>query len=978
MQHVRCQTFFLPVDLLLLSTHLVMEVEVEEIDITTKNSLVIVNEDEKEADERNSKELANDDEEPVLISEKTRKRRKKGTTGKEPTANKKQKKMTDIEIAKSGPIFIATFSTVGTFSLPSDDLKEDIHGGIPCLIMTTSTGVGLFCVEMDCASSLFVSPLYEHQLVLTESSRELNPLARQMINTFPVPKLYEVKDWKKWTCKIEDGLTVRTLPKSILTLLQKTFFIQQYNSRQDSVIFREIFYPKFPSYSQPFSSLAPLDIAKYTKQYEEVEKKRGVPKQTVFWRGIVEQDGELMVHAVNQLFAYEKKNTTYPTITNIAVLFDKWRDYKSIVRYMTHKIIEMGHIFKIHQTLKEDDNDATNIDSGLLLLKDAAAFQILNCSIAKNTLVSDSSIFIHKLWEIMNTDDDNPTTSGLLLDNKLFQHYTILIDSLYVNNGIHAILELLFKYTRNPKERYQVIRKNVITRFILPLLLFKLEKIAIINTLNSKSTVDCVRIRVIYGMCKYLFRVPCGITSFNLAQEDTKSFGPRLFEFDTDDFNHILTVFYYGVITKSYIHWGNKYQWRHKDYKEEVELNDDSSALFYIDVHPTLIAIEKRISTLYRKFIETPCIDIQVRESHNLLENGLFNPLDQNQQIRVAIFTPIELKQQLDITTMKRFAFDAEFYNTSIIRESSTNHFFISRLANSFCDEIGDENWYHELYFETTHFQNINDRAIRKRVIIADSHLLTGEDLLNMLKWIMFHKERIKEVILVGCVAILPCIQNGQPFMDLTFKINRRQVFGIIGRKDAAADDFKRMVEHEWSQFKWTQERKEKKNYSLRERHDFLIDPSRLSKCSVLYHMESMGDLQDFFTSIYPDEGISLINLYEEKQKIVFNLGKKSLIKVTDVKLDNLLQHKKSLVDQKLEFFITSCDLVTYMSKSQLNLIFSTLDKLIILGKFDSYNEENNQSKYKKVKDIMGLVTTRFMTDNRPNMRYTYDSTTFQ
>ena len=945
-----------------------MEVEEEEdIRPTEKIALDITKEVENDENDETSRKEA-DDGEPVVINKKTRKRRKKANTteiGGEIVPNKKAKKMTEIEIAMTGPIFMATFSTVGTFSLPSDDLEEDIHGGIPCLIMTTSNGTGLFCIEMDCASSLFVSPLYEHSLVLTESTRKLNPLARQIMNTFTSTKLYDVKDWKKWTSKIEDDLTVRTLPKKIITLLQKTFFVQQYKQHQDSVVFREIFYPKFPSYSQPFSSLSAMDVAKYTKQYEEVEKKRGVHKHTAFWRGVVEQDGELLVHAVNQLFAYEKKDTTYPSITNIAILFDKWRDYKSIVRYMTHKIIEMGHIFKIHQTLRDDDSTG---DNGLLL-KDVAAFQILNCSIAKNTLVCDSSIFIQRLWEIMDLDDDDNITTGPLLESKLFQHYTLLIDSLYINNGIHAILELLFKYSRNPKERYQLMRKNVILRFILPLLLHRLEKMSIVNTLNSKSTVDCVRIRTIYGMCKYLFRVPCGITSFNLAQDDTKCFGAKLFDFDVDDFNHILTVFYYGIITKSYNNWGNTYQWRHRDHGVVVEIHVESSPIFFIDVHPTLISIERRISVLYKKYIETPVVDIQIRESHNLKEGRLFNEYDENQQFRVAVFTPSELKKNLDITVMKDLALEASFYNTSIIRESSVNHFFISRLSSPFYHEIGEENWYQELYFETTHFHYVHERAVRKRVIIADAHLLTGEDMLNMLKWLLFHKEKIKEVILMGSVHILPCIQNGQPFMDLAFKINKKQVFGIIGKKEIASDQFRQMVEYDWSQFKWTKETK-KKNYSLRERHDFLVDPSRTSKCSVLYHMENMDDLIDFFSSIYPDESISLINLYEEKRKIVFNLGKKSLIKVTDVKLDNLLQHKKSLVDQKQEIFITSCELVTYMSKSQLNLIFSTLDRLIILGKFDTTHTE-----YKKVKDIIELVTTRFTTDNRPNMRYTYDST---
>ncbi len=946
-------------------------------------------EEKEENTENDGKEMdvENVDTTTTKKDSKTRKRRKKTTksieTEKAPA--KKMKKMTEIEIASTGPIFMSTFSTIGTISLPSDDLEEDIHGGIPCLVMTTTNGTGIFCVEMDNASSLFVSPFYEHHLVLTESTRKLNPSARQLINTFTITKLYEVKDWTKWICKIEDDLTVKTLPKKMLAILQKTFFVQQHKSHQDSSVFREIFYPNFPTYSQHFSSLSSTDLSKYLKLYEDGEKKRGVPKHTVFWRAVADQDGEVIAHAINQLFAYEKKDTTYPTVTHIAILLNKWSDYKPIGRYMTHKIIEMNHIFKIHQTLKDDDNlDIVKLaarDNGLLL-KDAAAFQILNCSIAKNTLVCDSAIFVQRLWEIMNTDEDNMAI-GPILDSKIFQHYSVLIDSLYVNNGIHALVELLFKYSRDPKERYQRMRKNMITRFILPLLLFRLEKMAIVNTLNSKSTVDCVRIRAIYIMCKYLFRVPCNITTFNLAQDDTKSFGAKLFDFDVDDFNHILTVFYYGIITKSYTNWGNIYQWRHKDYQENVEITEENAPIFYIDVHSTLIAIERKISILYRKFIEKPCVDIQIRESHDLMEGGLFNQLDENQQYRMAIFTATELKRNDDIKVMKDLALEVKFYNTSIIRENSMNHFFISRLAKPFCDEIGQENWYHELYFETTHFQYINERAIRRRVIIADAHLLTCEDLLNMMKWLLFHREKIKEVILVGSIHILPFVQNGQPFMDLAFKINKKQVFGLIGRKDFASDEFKRMVDYEWSQFKWVRE-KEKKNYELRSRHDFLTDPTRKEKCSVLYHMEEMSDLIDFFNSFFPDLNISLINIYEEKKKILFNLDKKSLLKVTDLKLDNILQHKKSLVDQKQEFFITSCDMITVMSKSQLNLIFSTLDRLIILGKFDKYNEENKKRSssssstgngYKKIVDILDLVTTRFITDNRPNMRYTYEST---
>ena len=238
--------------------------------------------------------------------------------------------------------------------------------------------------------------------------------------------------------------------------------------------------------------------------------------------------------------------------------------------------------------------------------------------------------------------------------------------------------------------------------------------------------------------------------------------------------------------------------------------------------------------------------------------------------------------------------------------------------------------------------------------------------MLNMLKWLLYYKSVIREIILIGTLHIMPFIQNGQPFLDLAFKVNTPQVRRLIGKRESASDEFSRMVEREWSQFKWSRLPSERD--SLKRRHEFLTDPTRDERCSVLYHLEEMEDLEDFFHILYQYRNISLIHLYEARQRLVFGLGKKSLIKVIDVSLDNMLQHKKSMVEEKEEFFIISYELIEYMNKSQLNLIFSTLDRLIILGKEKKKAE-------KGVVDILEVVTRRFSTDVRPNLRYTYNST---
>lgn len=565
----------------------------------------------------------------------------------------------------------------------------------------------------------------------------------------------------------------------------------------------------------------------------------------------------------------------------------------------------------------------------------------------------------------MDSDEEDTI---VVIENSQFHNYTSLIDSLYRMNGIHRILELLFKFSRDRQTRYNIMRKNIVTNFILPLILFKLEKTSLINTFSNKSTVDCVRLRIVYGLCKYLFRVPCDLTQFSLLQCDEKSFSLKLFDFDAHDFNFILTSFYHSIISTYYRRFSNKYQWRHKDYTENP-LFDPNIILFYIDVHPLLIEIEKKIVTLYGKHVEDNMLNVQIRESDNALEQDLFSKLgDPNsQQYRIILFTPTELKRGLDIDTMKNLSLDNVFYTTSILRESSTNHFFHSRLAGQFCDEIGADNWYKELYFETTNFQNIDKLAIRRRVIIGDCHLLTGEDLLNMMKWLIFYKDRIKEIILIGSVHILPVIQNGQPFLDLLLKINTRQVRSLLGSRETTSSDFKNMIEREWSQMNWV--KRDKKRESQIRRYEFLNDPTREERCSVLYHMRGLDDMEDFFHQFFQHINISIIHLYQEKKKIEFNLGKKSLFKITDLKLDNLLHYKKSIIKEKEEFFVISHSLVKSLNKNQLNLIFSTLDKLIILGK------EKDEEVEKKLKDIIDEITTIFESDTRPNLRYTYSST---
>ncbi len=875
----------------------------------------------------------------------------------DPSITKKSK---TLKTQPDQPILFATLYTVGTVSLPSDDLEEDIHGGIPCLVMTTSTGAALYCVEMDCASSLFASPLYEHHLCLVQSSRKLNQTAMKILDAFTAVRLYEVKEWKSWTCRVEDGHTLTTLPRKMATLLQKTFFVQQCKCHQDSNVFREIYFPKFDAYSQPFSSLTIDDLTRYGTDYVNAKTLKGknVPQQNFFWTNVTKKEGADIAHAINRLFAYEKKGTHYTNITAITSLLMKWKDYSPITKYISHKIIDIPIIFKIHTALKDDENPD-------IVLKDCATFQLFECSITRTTSVNDVSIFIQNLWDILDSDTDE----AKIIESSQFQSYSKLIDSLYRLNGITQVLELLFKYSRNRESRYTIMRRNIVSNFILPLLLYKLEKTAILNTLSNKSTVDCVRLRIVYGICKYLFRVPCDLKEFSLLQCDEKKPGGKLFDFDSYDFNFILTSFYHCVISKYYEKFSNLYQWRYKENNEAV-ITDPNTVLFYIDVHPLLIGIEKKITEFYQRHISDTLLDVRIYDSSDIdsddVNSNLFDSENNDQQYRIILFTPDELKKSSDIQMIKNMTLDKEFYHKSIIRESSTNHFFLSRMAKPFFEEIGDQNWYQELYFETIHFQNMNPIAARKRVIITDCHLLTGEELLNMLKWLTHYKSVIKQVILIGSVYILPFIQNGQPFLDFLLQINSRQVHGLIGKKEHASNEFKYLMDNHWSQIMWTMSEK-KRDWQLQKFENMPTSNS------VLLHMDDVDGMIDFFGHAYPQKHISVIHLYDEKHKIQFQLSKKSMIHVTDIKIDNLLNYKRSIMKENDEFFLIPYSIIKHMYKNQLNLLFTTLPKLIIIGKQQEKDEHGAYNTY--IGDILGEIVDRFSNDPRPNMRYTYCST---
>lgn len=823
---------------------------------------------------------------------------------------------------------------------------------VACLLMHQRGKSQFYCVELDAATALFVSPLYEHSLVLYASETKLSETATKRMGQARCETLFQVHEWQAWQCLLEDNLSSAVLPRRLYALLSRTLFIQSAHAQPAGAtdLIRALYAPKATERAFCSSEALLVPYLQTLYAHADSERPKRQPLATAFWQQVESRDEALLQGAINQLCAYEKKASVYPTMREVATLLLNWK--LPCARYVAHKIDLMAPIHQLYKATLRTGDTARN-------LVKSQAFSIFNCALLGGPVTQDATTLVALLWQLMT---DETTVEQPVIEAAHFVQYRRLIDwCLAMKGNIGLLLDALYHKQRSLQERCVVVRRRLLVRFLLPMLVAHLEQHVTRTSQQGRSTLECLTVRTIYLAYATLFRASGNKAAmqdadqqqFQLRQEDdARPAVKHLFEFDLVDFNLALSALH-QLLSDGTQPWRSQYKWRARIQWDALALK---TTLFYVETQPALLELERKINAHYDRHLFETLLSVQLRESPDAAAASgepLFNENEEEQQYRLVLFDPLELRQDKDLVFMRELAL-SDLYATALVRESSTNQFFKHRLTNAFLGELEHDQWYQELYFETAQFSAVDRRAVQRRVIIADAHLLTSNDLLGALRWLTFHRATIKQVVFCGSTDLCPLSQNGQPFIDLALRVDpqcvKRRAYDEA-RRDRIFND----LLDAWHLHQWPCEKDERARFTRH--HDW----SRTPALYVLQEAEpdaAMQELEDLFYLLQRYQRFTLQLLHRETKPPPLKPRKKSLLRVAPLELDKLMQHHRVTVEDEV-FVVQWVDLLRF-PRNALTMLLCTLERLVVLGCGEA--------------DPRQALLTQVARDKRPTLRYTQSS----
>lgn len=816
---------------------------------------------------------------------------------------------------------------------------------VSCLLMHQRNKAQFCCVELDAATSLFVSPLYEHTLVLYASQTKLSKQAQQRLEQARCETLFQVLEWPAWQCLLEDNLSATVLPKRLYALLSHSLFVQSAFVQPQGAtnLLRQLYAPKARETAFCSSETLLQPYLQELMQHADKERPKRQPLATAFWHAVEARDTALLQGAINQLFAYKAKTAVYPTMRDVATLLLAWK--LPCARYVAHKIDQMPQIHQLYQVVLCKGDTARP-------LVHSHAFGLFNCSLLHGSVTQDALTLVALLWQHMTEDEE-----AMVVQAHLFEQYRRLVDWCLLEGNAGRLLDALYLKQRALAERCVVVRRRLLLRFLLPLLVSHLEQHVTRASQQGRSTLECLTVRTVYLAYAALFRPGGNKTAlqdadqqvFLLRQEDdTRAASQRLFEFDLVDFNLALSALH-QQLSDGTQPWRSQYRWRARPHWDEVALTP-KTPLFYVEMQPALLELESKIQAHYDRHLYETMLPVRLCESHELA--ALFDEREPEQQYRLVLFDPLELRHNKDLEFMRELAL-SDLYGTALLRESSTNQFFRNRLTQAFLGELEHEQWHQELYFETAQFAAVDKRAVQRRVIVADAHLLTSNDLLGAMRWLTYHRATIKQVVLCGSTDLCPLSQNGQPFIDLALRVDPERV------RRSAFDEARRgrllgELLDAWKWHAWPREKDERARFARH--HDW-------SQTPAIYVLggeadDAMEELEQLFYALQRYRRFTLPLLYKGAVPTALKPRKKSLLRVVPLELDALMQHHRVTAEDEV-FVVQWTDLLRF-SRNALTLLLCSLERLIVLGCPEKEPKQTLQEQMAR--------------DKRPTLRYTQSS----
>ena len=836
--------------------------------------------------------------------------------------------------------------------------------------------VTLYCIELDKASALLVSPLYEHIVSLSPAlTPALGDQARQTLTAVGLPStepLYTLTEWHEWICSIEANLSSITAVNRLRALLGRTLFVQSRvePQLQQCRAIQSIYGDNAPV--PLLNHCLPIYLKRLDQLRSDTERARSLVAP--FWDWVGQRDGEHLDHAVDSIFAYVKKGTAFPTLSSVVALLRRWKS--AAKRLLCHKTIEMARAYTLHDITKSSSSSSSSSPGSASLAENGPAFRLFDIATCSPQFHLQACVLMPTLWQLLNTAQEKEEEVTVLIPPDLF-----FVEKQLARGRLGEAIHLFYRRCHQRfRLRCRLLRERLLEHLLLPLLCEKIEHHAMTAGLEYRGTIERVTPNLIHHVYQCLFGSSSSVESLDpgfvvsLAEEEEEEEEDDddsvLFRFDLADFTRLLRLLHRFIASgKSLQKMQHKWILPTTTTATTTTQVDRYTAVFYIETQPTLLALERQTATLWRTHVIEAALSVELVGLAD--QPTMFNEYDERQQFRLMAFTPLRLRQCDDIAVMSRLVYD-DAVNTVILREASTNHLFRERLARGFARDVTPQTWSRELYFESAHFELMDKRALKRTVIVADCHLLGADDMHKLLRWLVLNRETVRRVLLVGSFDMLPYAQNGQPFLDLALASEPRTVDRYLFAAEARLDDFRELLfaEDQWAIRAHTTHRSAVDDGGLATGILYQVDGGTKELLEMLEHAP------DFRSS----PQLRLHQLVRKDRWAGGGKPPKQRLAIEELPLQSKKQKQRILVENDMsidaltrhvpargtghDVFVVTRKMLSLFNKNQLNLVFSALSTLVLVG--GPTADEGTA--------LRESIVAIFAKDHSPNLRRTSNS----
>lgn len=844
----------------------------------------------------------------------------------------------------------------------------------------------------ECSDLL--SPLYEHDLTLVACDATSLVDVHHILGDFTGETCFRVAARRGFRYRLDKQYKHKELAKKLRELLGRTYFLAaDFHHQPSPVEDATLFGPLFPrtSGSKQFhhvyfncdNETECTTLRTYVLILSVLAEKKSRGRKSMYdlyWTEFAGEHASLLDTAMTHLLQFAPHDKLYQQ-RDILALFQSWKSYQRIGRYITHQVLGMDVTYALYRLFGERCSILGN-----------PSLMPLNARI-------DTYNFCQLLIKTLRDEEAQRPHTPLPLASV---PVTLLTE--HLKGGLYELFRLCISHCQMDTRlcsAFKVLQRQI----LLPCLIRKIECLATNRASYNKATLDAITLHAIYLVYHSLTSTAAPLTwpkdeaLFEIEPhgglDDSEDDGlPIALAHSLTDFNAMLKLLYRAIAEQVDVCTSTAtHRWQLKDSQSGALMARSNTVLFFIGTDLKSLDAEEVNRRIYEQCIVgrattrlchyhiTPLAPETWQEEFNVRKNAVATVASLPQDMQFVLFTPAELKQNVDLACLKDLLFE-DLFNSVILREQSDRHFH-RRLSEYFASEqesLRMSLFHRERCFATLCFESIPKEAIKETVFIPQAHMLSLESLQNLLKWLIMKRQVVKRVIFLGTLEIIASQSHGQGFMDLLRAIELQAINQALYNYDQTANHFATLLEEQWRYLAWL----DKENGGAQHFYDqeSLFLQSDM-KCAILYHLKNAALLSSVLSRRHVNDRatkkICLYALYKRPfnptQKHAnpliqclstsFGAAKSAHFNVASLEIDNLPGY--DAMAPQVTYFVISRRCLLALDKNQLTLLFTMVDALYVLEQVDGEFGDKEKSG-----SLLDLLCTQFRETRRPNVRYSY------